>query len=74
MEIIIITENEERLNLNLIYRYKVTLHPLLNRLLDMDVIEKLSFLKKQENPESQALAKEVDLSIEILIKILDEYG
>ncbi len=60
MEIIIITENEERLNLNLIYRYRVTFLPVLIQFLEMDVIDKLSILKKQENPESQTLAKEVD--------------
>ena len=60
MEIIIITENEERLNLNLIYRYRVTFLTMLIQFLEMDVIDKLSILKKQENPESQTLAKEVD--------------
>ena len=40
----------------------------------MDVIEKLNLMKKQEFPESQALANEVDKSIQILIKIIDEYG
>jgi hypothetical protein len=40
----------------------------------MEIIERLEFLKKQENPESQALVKEVEQSIQILMKVLVEYG
>ena len=40
----------------------------------MELVERLEFLKKQENPVTQPLVKEVEQSIQILIKVLDEYG
>lgn len=40
----------------------------------MELVERLEFLKKQENAVTQALVKEVEQSIQILIKVLDEYG
>ena len=37
----------------------------------MELVERLEFLKKQENPVTQALVKEVEQSIQILIKVLE---